>query len=117
MNISKEYAIGPDLTWAQYSNNPTKPLSKEGMREIIHRERLIEMQFEGCRMHDLRRWKECGKYLNTQMRGLSITQKTPELFYKPVVIYTREFSVRDYLWPLKQEDLNKNIKLVQNPLW
>lgn len=51
------------------------------------------------------------------MRGLSITQKTPELFYKPVVIYTREFSVRDYLWPLKQEDLNKNIKLVQNPLW
>ena len=34
-------------TWAKYSVNPNKPLTKEGMREIIHRERLIEMQFEG----------------------------------------------------------------------
>ena len=104
-------------TWAKYSINPNKPNTKEGMREIIHRERLIELQFEGKRLHDLRRWKGCEKYFNTQMRGLSITEETPELFYIPRVIYTRSFSVRDYLWPLKQEDLNKNTKLVQNPLW
>ncbi len=104
-------------TWGKYSVNPNKPLTKEGMREIIHRERLIELQFEGWRFHDLRRWKACDKYFNTQVRGLSIMQETPELFYKPRVIYSREFSVRDYLWPLKQEDLNKNTKLVQNPLW
>ncbi|WP_455961196.1 RagB/SusD family nutrient uptake outer membrane protein [Bacteroides bouchesdurhonensis] len=104
-------------TWEKYSKNPKKPTTKEGMREIIHRERLIELEFEGWRLHDLRRWKECDKYFNTQVRGLSIMQSTPELFYKPAVIYTREFSVRDYLWPLKQGDLNRNTKLVQNPLW
>ncbi|MDD3036550.1 RagB/SusD family nutrient uptake outer membrane protein [Bacteroides sp.] len=104
-------------TWAKYSRNPSKPLSKEGMREIIRRERLIELEFEGTRLHDLRRWKECNKYLNAQIRGLNITQSTPELFYKSVVIYNREFSTRDYLWPLKQADLNRNTKLVQNPLW
>lgn len=104
-------------TWAKYSKNPSKPLSKEGMREIIRRERLIELEFEGSRLHDLRRWKECDKYFNAQIRGLNITQSSPELFYKPIVIYSREFSTRDYLWPVKQEDLNKNTKLVQNPLW
>lgn len=104
-------------TWAKHSLNPNKPNTKEGMREIIHRERLIELQFEGKRLHDLRRWKKCEQYFNTQMRGLSIMEETPELFYVPRVIYTRSFYVRDYLWPLKQEDLNKNTKLVQNPLW
>lgn len=104
-------------TWSKYSKNPSKPLSREGMREIIHRERLIELQFEGSRFHDLRRWKKCDKYFNTQIRGLSIIQTTPEGFYIPKVLYTRGFSTRDYLWPLKQEDLNKNVKLVQNPLW
>lgn len=104
-------------TWRKHSKNPNKPSAQEGMREIIHRERLIELQFEGARLHDLRRWKKSDKYLNTQVRGFDISQTTPELFYKPRVIYSRSFSVRDYLWPLKQEDLNKNIKLVQNPLW
>ncbi|WP_077152795.1 RagB/SusD family nutrient uptake outer membrane protein [Bacteroides bouchesdurhonensis] len=104
-------------TWSKYSVNPNKPLTKEGMREIIHRERLIEMQFEGKRLNDLRRWKKCGQYFNAQMRGLNIMEETPELFYVPRVIYTRSFSVRDYLWPLAQGDLNKNTRLVQNPLW
>ena len=104
-------------TWAKHSLNPNKPLTKEGMREIIHRERLIEMQFEGKRFHDLRRWKKALKYFNTQMRGFNFMEKTPELFYVPRVIYARSFSVRDYLWPLAQGDLNRNTKLVQNPLW
>ena len=104
-------------TWAKHSINPNKPLTKDGMREIIHRERLIEMQFEGKRFHDLRRWKKCEQYFNTQMRGFNFMEETPELFYVPRVIYTRSFSVRDYLWPLKQDDLNRNTRLVQNPLW
>ncbi len=32
--------------WQKYSTNPAKPNTKEGMRAIIRRERLIEMAFE-----------------------------------------------------------------------
>lgn len=34
-------------SWTNFSNNPSKYTTKEGMREIIHRERSIEMAFEG----------------------------------------------------------------------
>src|SRR5690606_3451848 len=42
-------------SWADHSNNPSKPASQEGLREIIHQERLIELAFEGQRFWDLRR--------------------------------------------------------------
>src|SRR3546814_7232143 len=36
-------------SWADHSIHPEKPLSSEGMREIIRRERLNELAFEGSR--------------------------------------------------------------------
>lgn len=104
-------------TWQLYSRNPSKPLTQEGMREIIHRERLIELMFEGWRLHDLRRWKKADEYLNRQIRGFSILGKTPDRFYVQNTVNSRIWSTRDYLWPLKQADIQKNPKLVQNPLW
>ena len=40
---------GGDLvnTWQLYSSNPSKPSSKEGMRDIIQQERMIELALEG----------------------------------------------------------------------
>ncbi len=63
------YNAGLDLegdllnTWAQYSNNPGKPTTKEGMREIIRQERMVELALEGYRYWDLRRWKLAEEYL------------------------------------------------------
>lgn len=36
-------------SWEKYSNNPDKPKNKAGLLDIIHRERLIELAFEGQR--------------------------------------------------------------------
>src|SRR5690606_37946649 len=56
--------LGVEESWASYSRNPTKPQSKEGLREIIHQERLIELALEGQRFWDLRRWKKAIEVMN-----------------------------------------------------
>src|SRR3546814_8247261 len=38
---------GVVYSWAAHSRIPNKPTTKESLRDIIHRERLIEMSFEG----------------------------------------------------------------------
>lgn len=103
-------------TWKKYSTDPDKPTTKEGMREIIQRERMIELCFEGQRFYDLRRWKLCMDYFNRPIRGWN-TLESDEHFYEPVYIYFKSFSPRDYFWPIKLQDLYINNKLKQSPLW
>lgn len=105
-----------EQTWAAYAKDPSKPATKEGMREIIRRERMIELSFEGPRFHDLRRWKLCMDYFNRPVRGWDVTA-TDETFYTPSYIYFRKFTPRDYFWPIRLDDLYKNNKLQQSPLW
>src|SRR5690606_20069951 len=62
-------------SWQKYSKNPAKPTTKDGMRAIIRRERLIELAFEGSRFWDLRRWKESARELNGPVRGWDVSQK------------------------------------------
>ena len=45
-------------TWRNHSNRPDKPTTQRGMREIIQKERMIELAFEGHRWWDLKRWME-----------------------------------------------------------
>lgn len=107
-------------SWQNYSNNPGKPLSKEGLRSIIQRERNIEMTLEGSRFWDLRRWKTAATVLNENIVGWDgyASGGQPELFYRPTTYYTMKFiAPRDYLWPLKTSDLTNNENLVQNPGW
>ncbi|RZF58331.1 RagB/SusD family nutrient uptake outer membrane protein [Sphingobacterium corticibacterium] len=94
-----------------------KPRTKEGLREIIRRERLIELAFEGSRFWDLRRWKLAEHYLNEPIRGLNIYGETANEFYRQVTLYQTNFRQKDYLWPLRQGNLLRNDKLVQNPGW
>ena len=104
-------------TWRNHSNRPDKPTTQRGMREIIQKERMIELAFEGHRYHDVRRWKLGSTYLNTQIKGWSVLEQDPEYFYNARVLFTRKFMPRDYLWPLKTNSINRNPKLVQNPPW
>lgn len=105
-------------SWSKYSTNPDKPLTQEGMREIIHRERMIELAFEGQRFWDLRRWKKLKEYMNNPVEGWDIYSKDIEEFYRePQTITTRNFQNRDYLWPIAQNVIIKNKNLVQNPGW
>lgn len=104
-------------SWAKYSLNPNKPNSQEGMREIIRRERLIELSLEGHRFWDLRRWLLCVDYFAQPVTGWDVTQKEKENYYKETVLSLQKFTARDYLWPLSISLLDKNPNLVQTIGW
>ena len=74
-------------SWNKYSNIPNKPTTKEGMREIIKRERLIELAFEGERPFDLRRWKDAMKYQNEPVQGWDVQGVRAEEYYH-CLLYT-----------------------------
>lgn len=105
-------------SWATYSSNPNKPSTKDGMREIIQRERTIELAFEGHRFWDLRRWKTANMELNQPITGWDISQKSANAYYQKRTLYMQQFiAPRDYLWPIPEQDLRVNTDLVQNPGW
>lgn len=109
---------GVEESWTKYSIKPTKFRTKEGLREIIQRERTIELMFEGHRFWDLRRWKTAPNELNKIIQGWDIEQEIPEAYYRPRHLYTMKFvAPRDYLWPLREHTLLINTDLVQNPGW
>lgn len=98
--------------------NPGKHLTKEGLRDIIHRERSIELSFEGKRYFDVLRWKEGSRHFTTPMKGWNTTGVDPEQFYILMTLQPRVWQTpRDYLMPIPIWDLNRNPKLVQNPGW
>lgn len=104
-------------SWKNFSKNPGKPTTKEGLREIIHRERRIELAFEGQAGWDLRRWKELQNVLSDPIQGWNIYEEDAPGYYRPRTIYTPEFGNKDYLWPVRDHDLIVNPKLIQNPGW
>ncbi|WP_448699334.1 RagB/SusD family nutrient uptake outer membrane protein [Mucilaginibacter sp. AW1-3] len=103
--------------WTQYSTNPTKFTTQSGLRDIIHRERAIELAFEGQRFWDLRRWKEAIKELNGPVLGWDVNQADVAGFYRQKVLFNQTFKTRDYFWPIKEYDVIVNKNLVQNPGW
>ncbi|NIG54960.1 RagB/SusD family nutrient uptake outer membrane protein [Chitinophaga sp. Cy-1792] len=103
--------------WTNYSNNPGKFQTKDGLRTIIHQERSNEMAFEGQRFWDLRRWKEAPQVYNGPIAGWDITQGTEAAYYRVKTIYFQTFSLKDYFWPIKDKNLTVNRNLVQNPGW
>jgi len=109
--------LGVKESWQNFSTKPQKPATKEGMREIIHRERMNELAFEGERFWDLRRWKMAEEYMNKPIMGLNVLEKEPEEFYKPQTLFDMTFEKKDYLWPIKQSELSRNKNLVQNLGW
>lgn len=104
-------------TWAKYSSESQKPLNKKGMRDIIRQERMIELAFEGQRYWDLRRWMLAVDYLNQPIRGWDAKANTDEEYYRETTIYNHKFATKDYFWPIRQESLDTNHKLIQNLGW
>jgi starch-binding outer membrane protein, SusD/RagB family len=108
---------GVQESWTKYSNNPTKPTSKTGLREIIHRERRIELCFEGKAGWDLRRWKELLLVLSNPVQGWSVYQKADNNFYTPQTLFIPAVTTKDYFFPLSDNALSNNPNLVQTLYW
>lgn len=108
---------GIEESWNNYSNNPNKYKTKEGLRDIIQRERSIELMFEGHRAWDIRRWKTVIQECNSPVRGWNMSEKTEEAYYRPVNLFDQTFTLKDYFWPIKEYSLQVNRNLIQNPGW
>jgi len=103
--------------WKNHSNRASKYTTQDGLREIIHAERNIEMMFEGQRFWDLRRWKKAPLELNKPITGWDVDQESNEGYYRQKVLFDQQFSLKDYFWPIRESDLIVNKNLVQNPGW
>lgn len=104
-------------SWTNFSTNPDKFRSKDGLRTIIHQERLIELAFESKRFWDLRRWKTAEDELNIPIRGWDLGQQQSAAYYRPTVIFNQTFGIKDYFWPINESYIVTNRNLVQNLGW
>ncbi len=90
--------------------------TKKEVRKIIHRERRIELAYEGIAYYDKRRWEELLDN-NDGVRVWTVNTDDKFDFVKPKVIWTNERQIRDYFWPISINTLIKNPNLAQNPFW
>jgi hypothetical protein len=104
-------------SWTNYSIQPGKYHTKEGFRQIIQQERLIEFAMEGNRFWDLRRWKRSYEELNKPVMGWDVDQEDAAYYYRPRLRYQQTFKTREYFWPLDYWDLLGNKRLVQTYGW
>lgn len=115
---------GVKESWNAYTNNQ-KYNTQTGMREIIQKERLIELSFEGQRFWDMRRWKTIADEYRTPLQGWNMLVSTIDgteeevnkMMYQPQLLLEQTFGVRDYFWPIKTGDIEVNPNLVQNIGW
>jgi SusD family. len=112
INLVRERAGIPGLTSG----------TQDEIREAIRRERRVELNCEGIRFHDLRRWKIAEEHLNRDMYGMNFngTVKSDDVsntdaYYKRTFNTRRNFSKKMYLWPVPQSQIDINPNLVQMP--
>jgi hypothetical protein len=104
-------------SWHVHSIYPDRPSTRAGMREIIHRERNIELACEGVYYWDSHRWKTALKEQNRLIRGWDVSKTDVHDYYTVTTLYTQSFDFKHYLAPVPESDLTKNPQLVQNPGW
>lgn len=102
-------------SWTKYSNRPEKVTTKEGMREIIQRERKVELTCEGQYYWDSRRWKTAITEQNRLIQGWNIYASDAENYYTVTPVYTQSFAFKNYFAPIPEADMVKNPQLIQNP--
>jgi len=103
--------------WTNYSNDPDKYTTKTGMREIIRRERSIELMFEGHRFFDILRWNVAPTELTGDVKGWNYMGRNSRDFYQVVTIHNLLYTDRDILSPIPTGEIIKNPNLIQNPGW
>jgi hypothetical protein len=122
--------LGQDAEAAMYINMVRKragmPETNETGAALLSRyrnERRIELAYEDHRYFDIRRWMIAPQVYNNA-KGVEIKDKmsadgkilrTPT--FKVIDVQDRAWQNRGYLLPIKLDEMNRNNKLVQNPLY
>lgn len=93
----------------------------DAFRAKLKREKQIELMGEGHRYFDLRRWKDASVEEALPLFGCNtiMTATEREQFHMPVEITSvrTAFAEKTYFWPIHRDELQKNIRLTQNPGW
>ena len=87
------------------------------MRKLIRAERRVELNCEGIRYDDLRRWKEAENVLNGDFYGMNFSGKDNFSFYVRTPYLKRVYKKAYYWFPIHQSEIDKNDKLVLSPYW
>ena len=96
------------------------------MRELIRRERQVELCFENLRYFDTRTWMTAETENNMPVYGMNIDAKdhktTGQFWQRTLCAHdggrdgNRVFTKRCYLFPISQEELDR-VKCTQNYGW
>lgn len=116
INLIRQRAGVPNLEEVY----PEEVKDPDKMRQLIRRERQIELAFEGYRFFDTRTWRIAEETENGPVYGMNVmaTDHTPTgKFWQRTVVETRVFSKKHYLFPIAQEELDRNKAITQNYLW
>jgi hypothetical protein len=110
----------PSLEEAYPELNLASPAAQSDMREMIKRERRVELSFEaGQRYFDIRRWLDVENTLYDAwgMNVFALSQDPMGGFWQRTLIEKRVFSEKNYLFPFPQTEINFNNQMVQNYGW
>jgi hypothetical protein len=54
---------------------------------------------------------------NELIQGWNWRARDAENYYQVSTLFVKKFTSKDYLFPIREYDLNVNLQLVQNPGW
>lgn len=92
--------------------------SQAELRNIVRKERLVELSFEGLRFFDIRRWRISEDVMPGIVYGMTYTDKAGNLQTIEDALFLKNFDKdRDYLWPIPHRERELNPNLTQNPKW
>ena len=116
-----EYGTGTDNNGFQRIHCTN---DQETVRELIRKERRVELCCEGIRYSDIRRWKLGEQFLNTDEYGMNFQGTSysddasdSHSFFVRSVVLKRVYQKKQYWFPIHQTEIDKDPTLVQAPFW
>lgn len=107
LNMIRKRAGMPDITE-----------SGAALEARLRHERQIELAYEDHRYFDVRRWMIADEaYTNAMGVSILYKQGNPVPQVTEIVAQQRAWNPRFYFLPIQTDEMNRNDKLVQNPLY